>query len=52
MWLAKKVYRRGYNRLASGGTLRKSYNGHWLDGVMTPTKEPVYRLLRFRYQFR
>lgn len=30
-WLAKRLYRRGYNRLATGGTLRKRYGGRWLD---------------------
>lgn len=31
VWVARKVYRRGFNRLASGGTLRRRYGGHWLD---------------------
>jgi ABC-2 type transport system permease protein len=35
VWLAQKLYRRGYNRLASGGTLRKRYGGHWLDNILT-----------------
>lgn len=35
VWLAKKLYRRGFNRLASGGTLRKQYGGHWLDGLLS-----------------
>jgi ABC-2 type transport system permease protein len=26
-----RLYRRGYNRLATGGTLRKRYGGAWLD---------------------
>ena len=34
LWLARKLYRRGYNRLASGGTLRKRYGGHWLDDLL------------------
>ena len=34
VWLAKKLYRRGYNRIASGGTLRKRYHGHWLDNLL------------------
>jgi ABC-2 type transport system permease protein len=32
-WLGKKLYRRGYNRVATGGTLRKRYGGHWLDAI-------------------
>ena len=34
VWMARKLYRRGFNRLASGGTLRKSYGGHWLDRLL------------------
>jgi ABC-2 type transport system permease protein len=34
VWMARKLYRRGYNRLASGGTLRRSYGGHWLDRIL------------------
>jgi ABC-2 type transport system permease protein len=35
VWAARKLYRRGFNRLASGGTLRKRYGGHWLDRLLT-----------------
>jgi ABC-2 type transport system permease protein len=35
VWLARKLYRRGFNRLASGGALRKRYGGHWLDRIVT-----------------
>lgn len=28
------LYRPGYNRLATGGTLRRRYNGHWMDGLL------------------
>jgi ABC-2 type transport system permease protein len=34
-WIARKLYRRGFNRLASGGTLRRRYGGHWLDRIVT-----------------
>ncbi|MSQ95184.1 MAG: hypothetical protein EXR98_11600 [Gemmataceae bacterium] len=34
VWLAKKFYRSGFNRLASGGALRKRYDGHWLDDLL------------------
>lgn len=34
VWLAKKLYRRGFNRVASGGALRRRYGGHWLDGLL------------------
>lgn len=30
-WLAGRIYRRGYNRIATGGTIRKRYGGHWMD---------------------
>ena len=33
-WLASKLYRRGFNRVATGGTLRRRYGGHWLDHVL------------------
>ncbi len=33
-YLARRLYRRGFNRLATGGTLRKRYGGHWLDAVL------------------
>lgn len=29
--LAAPLYRRGFNRMASGGNLRKKYGGQWLD---------------------
>jgi ABC-2 type transport system permease protein len=32
-WLGKLLFRRGYNRVATGGTLRKRYGGHWLDNL-------------------
>jgi ABC-2 type transport system permease protein len=35
VWLARKLYRRGYNRVASGGTLRRRYGGHWADRLLT-----------------
>jgi ABC-2 type transport system permease protein len=35
VWIARKLYRRGFNRLASGGSLRRRYGGHWLDRVLT-----------------
>ncbi|HYT95538.1 MAG TPA: hypothetical protein VEL76_42860, partial [Gemmataceae bacterium] len=30
-WTATKLYRRGYNCVATGGSLRKRYGGAWLD---------------------
>ena len=36
VWIARKLYRRGFNRLASGGALRKRYGGHWLDEASLP----------------
>jgi ABC-2 type transport system permease protein len=39
-WTAKRLYRRGYNRVATGGELRKRYGGQWLDDMLS-------RVLRF-----
>ena len=33
--LARLLYRRGLNRVASGGSLRKRYGGAWLDALVT-----------------
>jgi ABC-2 type transport system permease protein len=33
-YLAKRLYRRGYNRMATGGDLRRRYGTVWLDRVM------------------
>src|SRR5262249_51168490 len=33
-WAASRLYRRGYNRLATGGSLRKRYGGLWLDKLL------------------
>jgi ABC-2 type transport system permease protein len=30
-WTAVRLYRRGYNRVATGGDLRRRYGGGWLD---------------------
>jgi ABC-2 type transport system permease protein len=30
-WVATRIYRRGFNRLVTGGTLRRRYGGAWLD---------------------
>ena len=32
-WLGKKLLRRGFNRVATGGSLRKRYGGHGLDAL-------------------
>jgi ABC-2 type transport system permease protein len=42
------LYRRGYNRMAGGGTLRRRYGGAWLDKLLTaalPFVHPSTRLL-------
>jgi ABC-2 type transport system permease protein len=36
-WLSKKLYRRGFNRVATGGDLRRSWGGHWLDRLLERT---------------
>jgi ABC-2 type transport system permease protein len=33
-WLAGRLYRRGYNRTATGGSLRRRYGGGWLDAAV------------------
>jgi ABC-2 type transport system permease protein len=33
-WLARRLYRRGYDRLWTGGTLRRRYGGGWLDRLL------------------
>ncbi len=33
-WTAGKLYRRGFNRVVTGGTLRKRYGGGWLDRAL------------------
>jgi ABC-2 type transport system permease protein len=33
-WVARRLYRRGFNRLATGGDLRKRWGGHWLDSLL------------------
>jgi ABC-2 type transport system permease protein len=34
-WVAARLYRRGFNRVATGGMLRKRYGGAWLDAALT-----------------
>lgn len=34
-WLARHCYRRGYNRLATGGSLRRRYGGNWMDRLVS-----------------
>jgi ABC-2 type transport system permease protein len=34
LWIARHLYRRGLNRAASGGTLRRRYGGAWLDALV------------------
>jgi ABC-2 type transport system permease protein len=33
-YAAKRLYRRGFNRMATGGDLRKQYGGSWVDRVV------------------
>jgi ABC-2 type transport system permease protein len=47
-WAAGRLYRRGHNRLATGGALRKRYGGGWLDRLLSGTVgflDPQTRLL-------
>jgi ABC-2 type transport system permease protein len=34
-WTASRLYRRGYNLIATGGSLRRRYGGNWLDRGLT-----------------
>jgi ABC-2 type transport system permease protein len=34
-WTATRLYRRGYNLIATGGSLRRRYGGNWLDRALT-----------------
>jgi ABC-2 type transport system permease protein len=45
---AWKLYRRGYNRMATGGSLRRRYGGAWMDSLLNtalPFVHPNTRLL-------
>ncbi|MBV9124026.1 MAG: hypothetical protein JO112_11765, partial [Planctomycetes bacterium] len=33
-WVSARLYRRGFNRVATGGMLRRRYGGHWLDRTL------------------
>src|SRR5205085_5655197 len=34
-WVSARLYRRAYNRLWTGGTLRRRYGGAWLDRLLS-----------------
>src|SRR5262249_7866725 len=45
---ARRLYRHGYDRMATGGTLRRAYGGHWMDRLlsgMVRFLDPQTRLL-------
>jgi ABC-2 type transport system permease protein len=47
-WTASRLYRRAYNRVATGGSLRRRYGGQWLDqalGGLVAFLNPQVRLL-------
>jgi len=47
-WLAGRYYRRLFNRVATGGSLRRRYGGHWLDAALSRALfflDPQTRLL-------
>jgi ABC-2 type transport system permease protein len=47
-WTAHRLYRRGYNRVATGGSIRRRYGGSWLDGslnALLPWLAPQTRIL-------
>jgi ABC-2 type transport system permease protein len=46
--IARRFYRRGFNRIATGGNLRKRYGGGWMDRTITGVLrflDPQTRLL-------
>jgi ABC-2 type transport system permease protein len=48
VWASVRLYRRGYNRLATGDTVRRRYGGAWLDRLVDaalPFLHPSTRLL-------
>jgi ABC-2 type transport system permease protein len=47
-WCSARLYRRGYNRVATGGDLRRKHGGGWLDrmvGALLPFVHPSTKLL-------
>jgi ABC-2 type transport system permease protein len=47
-WASARLYRRGYNRMTTGGGLRRRHGGAWLDrllGAFLPFVRPATRLL-------
>jgi ABC-2 type transport system permease protein len=47
-WIARRLYRRGFNRIATGGALRRRYGGNWLDRSLSAVVgflDPQTRLL-------
>ncbi len=47
-WLASRLYRRAYNRVRTGGMLRRRYGGLWMDRALSGLLfflEPPVRLL-------
>lgn len=34
-WAAARLYRRGFNRVTTGGTLRRRYGGAWMDRTLS-----------------
>ena len=47
-WAAARLYRRGFNRIATGGSLRRRYGGNWLDralAALVAFLDPQTRLL-------
>jgi ABC-2 type transport system permease protein len=45
-WLARKLYRRGYNRMATGGEQHRRPGGHWLDAMLERLLFPLSPQMR------
>jgi ABC-2 type transport system permease protein len=41
-WASTRLYRRGYNRQATGGTIRRRYGGGWLDRMVDAVLFPFH----------
>jgi ABC-2 type transport system permease protein len=45
-WLARALYRRGYNRLSTGSELKRRPGGHWLDRLFEKLLFPLSPQMR------
>jgi ABC-2 type transport system permease protein len=48
-WTARRLYRRGYDHMASGGSLRRRYGGLWMDRLVSRALAPLHRQTRLLF---